>query len=158
MMTNVFEKICHHIIFSTDSLNSCRFMVYLYHYGGNRDYGAWARSPGLWTQKVERHPYSLVGISEHLEPCGSKRVLPFSFWVPEPDKTEVSRLTESSETNLVQNCFKTIWNSSTSLILSLLTSLLASFDVMMVHNYKNNTTNPLAGCQTASLHPHEGAS
>lgn len=85
-------------------------------------------------------------------------MFPFSFWVPEPDKTEVSRLTESSETNLVQNCFKTSWNSSTSLILSLLTSLLASFDVMMVHNYKNNTTNLLADCQTASLHPHEGAS
>ena len=82
----------------------------------------------------------------------------FSFWVPETDKTEVSRLTESSETNLVQNCFKTIWNSSTSLILSLLTSLLASFDVMMVHNYRNSTTIPPAGCQTSSLHPHEGDS
>ena len=153
MMTNVFEKICHHIISSTDSLNSCHFMAYLYNYGGNRDYGVWARSPRLWTQKVERHPYSLVGISEHLEPCGSKRVFPFSFWVPEPDKTEVSRLTESSETNLVQNCFKTSWNSSTSLILSLLTSLLASFDVMMVHNYKKQHYQPagwLSNCLSAS--------
>lgn len=84
-------------------------------------------------------------------------MFPFSSWVPETDKTEVSRLTESSETNLIQNCLKTIWNS-TSLILSLLTSLLASFDVMMVHNYKNNTTILPAGCQTASLHPHKGDS
>lgn len=68
------------------------------------------------------------------------------------DKTEVSRLTESSETNLIQNCLKTIWNS-TSLILSLLTSLLASFDVMMVHNYQKQHYHPagwLSNCLSAS--------
>lgn len=43
MMVNLFEKICHHTISSTESLNFCHIMADLYHYGQNRDYGAWAR-------------------------------------------------------------------------------------------------------------------